>query len=130
MKTTISVSELRSLIFSELKLTLTDTHYLKHLEIMNKLDIKPFLVGFIPLCAFDNTEGKFYAELKIDREATLEELKTAYGKALPFAVDIGYSNEDTIKFLIGKAGSHEKVLKNLKPAEETQTPEKNKEEEK
>lgn len=79
-------------------------------EIMNKLGIKPFLVGFIPLCAFDNTEGKFYTELKIDKEATLEELKTAYGKALSFAVEIGYSNEDTIRFLIGKAGMHEKAL--------------------
>ena len=38
MLTTISVSELRSLIFSELKLTLTDTHYLKQLETMNELE--------------------------------------------------------------------------------------------
>jgi len=87
-------------------------------DVMNKLDIKPFSVGFIPLCAFDNEEGKFYAELKIDKEATLEELKTFYSKALSFAVEIGYSNENTIKFLIGKAGLHEKVLKKLKPAEE------------
>ena len=79
-------------------------------DVMNKLDIKPFSVGFIPLCAFDNTEGKFYTELKIDKEATLEELKTAYGKALPFAVEIGYSNEDTIRFLIGKAESQAKVF--------------------
>jgi len=79
-------------------------------ELMSKLDIKPFSVGFIPLCAFDTQEGKLYVELKIDREATLEELKTAYSKALPFAVEIGYSNEDTISFLIGKAGSHEKVI--------------------
>jgi len=86
-------------------------------SLMSKLDIKPFSIGFIPLCAFDNTEGKFYAELKIDREATLEELKTDYGKALSFAVEIGYSNEDTIRFLIGKAGMHEKVLENLKPVE-------------
>ena len=87
-------------------------------DVMNKLDIKPFSVGFIPLCAFDNEEGKFYSELKIDKEATLEELKTFYSKALSFAVEIGYSNENTIKFLIGKAGLHEKVLKKLKPAEE------------
>lgn len=99
-------------------------------DVMNKLDIKPFSVGFIPLCAFDNTKGKFYAELKIDKEATLEELKTAYGKALSFSVEIGYSNEDTIRFLIGKAGAHEKALENLKPAEKTQTPKENKEEEK
>ncbi|MCK5624669.1 50S ribosomal protein L10 [Candidatus Pacearchaeota archaeon] len=86
-------------------------------ELMGKLDIKPFSVGFIPLCAFDNEEGKFYAELNIDKEGTLEELKTAYGKSLPFAVEIGYSSEETIKFLIGKAGVHEKILENLKPAE-------------
>ena len=113
-------------------------------ELMSKLDIKPFSVGFIPLCAFDNEEGKFYAELNIDPEGTVKELKTAYGKALPFAVEIGYSSEDTIKFLIGKAGLHEKVLENLEPAEEAvdeeqkeevkedetiQTPKKNKEEE-
>jgi len=87
-------------------------------ELMGKLDIKPFSVGFIPLCSFDNEEGKFYAKLNIDPEGTVKELKTAYGKALPFAIEIGYSSEDTIKFLIGKAGLHEKVLGNLKPAEE------------
>ena len=99
-------------------------------ELMSKLDIKPFSVGFIPLCAFDNQEGKFYAELKIDREATLEELKTSYGKALSFAVEIGYSNEDTIRFLIGKAGAHEKALEKLKPAEEEVKKESAKEEKK
>ncbi len=96
-------------------------------DLMNKLDIKPFLIGFIPLCAFDTKEGKFYAELKIDRERTLKELKIAYERALPFAVEIGYTNENTIRFLIGKAGKQEKILENLKPAEEekkekTQTP--------
>jgi len=98
-------------------------------DVMNKLDIKPFSVGFIPLCAFDNEEGKFYSELKIDKEATLEELKTFYSKALSFAVEIGYSNENTIRFLIGKAGLHEKVLKNLKPAEEEKLVEEEKTEE-
>ena len=107
-------------------------------ELMNKLDIKPFSVGFIPLCAFDNEEGKFYAELNIDREGTLEELKIAYGKALPFAVEIGYSSEDTIKFLIGKAGMHGKALEKAghtplqnpeeKTEEVTQTPKENKSE--
>ncbi len=98
-------------------------------EIMNKLDIKPFSIGFIPLCAFDNEEGKFYSELKIDREETLKELKTAYGKAIPFSVEIGYTNEETIRFLIGKAGRHGKALTQPKSAE-TQTSEEKSEEEK
>ncbi len=100
-------------------------------DLMSKLDIKPFSVGFIPICAFDIQEGKFYSELKIDKEAILKELKTAYGKALPFAVEIGYPNEDTIKFLIGKAGKQEKILENIQTPEEAgDTPLQNPEEKK
>ncbi|MCK5043491.1 50S ribosomal protein L10 [Candidatus Pacearchaeota archaeon] len=81
--------------------------------IMNKLDIKPFSVGFVPLIAFDNQESKLYSNIKIDREGTLEELKNAFGEALSFAVEISYACGDTIEFLIRKAGSHEKVIENL-----------------
>jgi len=86
-------------------------------DIMTKLGIRPFSIGFIPLSAFDTKEGKLYFEIKIDREGTFEELKSAYSKALSFAVEIGYPTEDTIKFLIGKAGMHGKALENLQPAE-------------
>lgn len=75
-------------------------------ELMSKLDIKPFSIGFIPLCAFDTKEGKLYLDIKVDKEGTLEELKTSFGKAMAFAVEIGYTSEDTIKFLIGKADAH------------------------
>lgn len=89
-------------------------------DVMNKLDIKPFSIGFIPLSAFDTEEGKLYLEINIDVEGTLNELKDSYGRALGFAVEIGYVTEDTVKVLIGKAGMHEKVLENLedKPKEE------------
>ncbi len=78
--------------------------------IMNKLDIKPFSIGFVPLSAFDTQEKKLYLDIKVDKEKTLEELKIAFGKALPFAVDIGYVCEDTISFMIRKAGAQEKKL--------------------
>ena len=79
-------------------------------DIMAKLDIKPFSIGFSPLSAFDTKNGKLYLNIKIDSEGTLAELKSAYGRALPFAVDIGYLSDDTIKFIIGKAASHERRL--------------------
>ena len=82
-------------------------------EILNKLDIKPFKVGFIPICSFDTKEKIFYSEIKIDKEGAIEQLKTAYSRALPFAVEIGYSTKDTIKFLISRAGMHEKALEKL-----------------
>ena len=79
-------------------------------DLMAKMDIKPFSVGFVPLVAFDAEANKIYTEIKIDKEATIEELKTAFGRALPFAVEIGYSAPETISFLIGKAGQEANVL--------------------
>lgn len=79
-------------------------------SIMNKLDIKPFSIGFIPLSAFDTQEKKLYLDIKIDKEKTLEELKTSFGKALPFAVEIVYVCEDTISFLLQKAQRETQVL--------------------
>lgn len=79
-------------------------------DIMNKFNIKPFSVGFIPLAAFDTKEGKLYLDIQIDKEKTIEEIKEAFGKALPFAVEIGYISDDTIKFMIGKAATHEKAF--------------------
>jgi large subunit ribosomal protein L10 len=79
-------------------------------DMMSKLDIKPFSIGFIPLVAYDTKEKKLYVDIKIDREGTLNELKTAYGKALPFGAGIGYITEETVRLMIGKASMEEKRL--------------------
>ncbi len=85
--------------------------------IMSKLDIKPFSIGFTPICAFDSEEKKFYSEIKIDKEKTIEELKEAFGKALPFAVEIGYISKDTITFMIGKAGAQANKINRIMTGE-------------
>lgn len=85
----------------------------KACDLMSKLDIKPFYAGFEPIASFDVKEAKLYTEIKIDREGTLNELKVSYGKALPFAVNIGYISNETITLLIQKAGRHETALLNL-----------------
>lgn len=82
-------------------------------DMMSKLDIKPFTIGFIPVAAFDNQTKTFYPEISINPDKLLEDLREAYGKALPFAVQIGYTTPDTITFLIGKAGMHEKAISSL-----------------
>lgn len=97
-------------------------------EMMNKLGIKPFSIGFIPLAAFDAKEGKIYTNIQIDKEKTLKQLKEAFGKSLAFAVSIAYTSGDTIKFLIQKAGRQEKAFERLSqtsPADEAQEAEKN-----
>lgn len=82
-------------------------------ELMGKLGIKPFKIGFTPLCAFDTEKNILYKNIKIDEEATIEELKTSFVKSLAFAVEIGYINEDTITLMISKACAHEKTIENL-----------------
>lgn len=99
-------------------------------DVMSKLNIKPFLVGFIPISAFDSKENKIYSEIKIDKDETIRQLKTIYGKAMAFAVEIGYASPDTIKFLIGKAGMHEKALGKLSNVAENIQENKTMEEEK
>jgi len=87
-------------------------------ELMGKLGIKPFTIGFIPICSFDNEEKRLYVGIKIDPEEAISELQNAFGKALPFAVEIGYVTKETITFMIGKAASHEKAIGNLLGKEE------------
>ena len=77
-------------------------------DIMNKFNIRPFSIGFVPLAAFDTKEGKLYLDIQIDKEKTIEETKEAFRKALAFAVEINYISKDTISFLIRKAATHEK----------------------
>ncbi len=72
-------------------------------DIMSKLGIKPFTIGFIPLAAVDVKEKKVYLEIRIDTEGTIKEMVSAYAKALPFAVNLGYTSSDTISFVLQKA---------------------------
>jgi len=72
-------------------------------DVMSKLDIKPFSIGVTPLAAYDSVEKKVYLSININPEEALANLKTAYGKSLPFAVNIGYTTSDTIKFILSKA---------------------------
>ncbi|MAG11085.1 50S ribosomal protein L10 [Candidatus Pacearchaeota archaeon] len=85
-------------------------------NLMSKLDVKPFKIGFIPICALDTQENKYYENINIDSEKAVTDLKEAHSKALPFAVAIGYATEDTIKFLLAKAVAHEKALEKFAEA--------------
>jgi large subunit ribosomal protein L10 len=98
-------------------------------DVMSKLGIKPFLVGFTPLAAFDSQDNKLYTEINIDKEGTVEELKSLFGKALAFAVEVSYTTKDTISFLLQKAERNVKALESFtgKVEEiEENTPEENK----
>ena len=90
-------------------------------DVMAKLDIKPFTVGFEPLVAFDTKEEKLYTEIKIDKQGTLNELKVSFNRAIGFAVNLAYTAEDTIKLLIGKAGRQGLAIEKLGNAQSENT---------
>jgi len=94
-------------------------------SVMAKLNIMPMKVGFIPLAAYDSESDKVYVGINIDKEETLEELRSLIGKAMSIAINVGFTNKETIVYLLGKAGMEEKALAALvkeapaeKPAEE------------
>ncbi|MBW6442462.1 50S ribosomal protein L10 [Patescibacteria group bacterium] len=79
-------------------------------DIMSKLDMKPFSIGFIPLAAIDTKEKKIYVDIRINKEESIKSLKEAFSKALPFAVEIGYPTKETITFMISEASISKKAL--------------------
>ncbi len=97
-------------------------------SIMAKLDIVPFEVGLEPVAAF--MDGKVYADIKIDKEGTIEALENAYGRVLPFAVEIGYITPETLDFIIAKAGLNGNAIEALIDETATETPKEEKPEEK
>ena len=82
-------------------------------SILIKLEIKPILIGFEPLAAFDSKENKVYVGIKVDKEATLKELKSSYGMALALAVSLAYPAKESLSFILAKAVMHEKAIENL-----------------
>lgn len=86
-------------------------------DLMSKLDIKPFKIGFVPLCAFDTQDKKLYLEINIDSEKAVEDLKIAFGKSIGFAVGINYVCKDTIGLFLQKAGAHANKINRIMTGE-------------
>lgn len=89
--------------------------------VLSKLDIKPFSISLIPLAGYDSKEKKAFLNIEINIEQTIGNIKSAFGKALPFAVNVGYASDDTIKFLLQKAGRHGLALESLSKNNTPQT---------
>lgn len=79
-------------------------------SVMAKLNIAPMLVGFEPIAAYDKQDDKTYIGIKIDKKATLENLRIFASKAFSFAVNIKHISRETMKYFIAKAGLEESVL--------------------
>ncbi len=79
-------------------------------DLMSKLDIKPFSIGFTPIASLDIENGIIYTNIEIDSDKAINLLKDAFARALPFAIEIGYVTTDTVKVMINKASAQERKL--------------------
>lgn len=79
-------------------------------DMLGKLGILPFTIGFSPRSAYDSNSDMIYSEIKIDTEEAKESLLEAYSRALPFAVEIGYYSADTTPLMVQKAAAYEKKM--------------------
>ena len=82
-------------------------------SVLGKLDITPFNVGFVPLIAFDSESNILFRDLKVDSEATVNEMKTLLAKSKSFAINLGYTTKDVIGMMLGKANANEQALSRL-----------------
>ncbi len=92
-------------------------------DILGKLNILPFTIGFSPIAGYDKDEDKIYTDIKIDKEGAIESLLEAYSRAMPFAVEIGYISKDTVPLMIQKAAAEENKLIRVITGEPEQAPE-------
>lgn len=79
-------------------------------DILSKLGIQPFRIGFLPKSAYDSDDKLIYTEIKISSEEAREAISDSAARALALAVSIGFVNSETVKIMIRKAGSHEAKL--------------------
>ncbi len=86
-------------------------------SLMNKLDIKPFSIGFVPLSALDIKDGKLYVNIQIDKEATLNDLKSSFARALALAVEKGYLTQETMGPILAKASAHANKINRIMTGE-------------
>lgn len=78
--------------------------------LLSKLDVKPIKAGMSIYLAVQ--DGVVYREedLKIDLEATMEELAASFNQALALAVNSGYPTRESIEHLLRKAFGHARSL--------------------
>jgi large subunit ribosomal protein L10 len=82
-------------------------------SILQKLGIKPFMMGINPIAFYDKKSGKIYAGVKIDKKKMLEDFLLAHAKAVGFAVNLAYPSQSTIGMLLAKANAHHSAISKL-----------------
>ncbi|MBX4212633.1 50S ribosomal protein L10 [Candidatus Pacearchaeota archaeon] len=82
-------------------------------SVMAKLGITPMKVGFEPIAAYDSQADKVYFGIKIDKKATLDEVKDSIKRALGLAINLKIVIKETLSYFLAKAAMEEKALQTI-----------------
>ncbi len=86
-------------------------------SLLQKLDIKPFMIGLNPEVIYESDSKKIYANLEFNKDKNIKDLIQSQSKSIGFAQKMCYYCNETISYLIGKASINAKGLENLKSEE-------------
>jgi len=91
--------------------------------VLERLEIKPMIIGFKPIIAYDSGNKKVYASINIDPKLAMSMIIQASHEAMNLAMGSDYICSETISMLLGKANMQALSLQSkLVPAQE-QAPE-------
>lgn len=82
-------------------------------SILQKLGIKPFMIGISPIAFYDSSSKKVYVGVKIDKKKMLADILTTNARAMGLAIARAYPTKATIGMLLAKANAHNNALSKL-----------------
>lgn len=82
-------------------------------SVLIKLSIVPFFRSISPLIVYDTKESKIYEKIKVDKEATIQELLASARHAITLALELDYITKETVNILIVKANQNANIILNL-----------------
>jgi len=82
-------------------------------DVLQKLGLKPFNIGLLPIAVYDSNDKKIYTNIVIDKEGSLNELKSAFLSAYNFAANMQYACKETINKIVEMAEREALALNSL-----------------
>jgi large subunit ribosomal protein L10 len=79
-------------------------------SILQKLGIKPFMIGISPIAFYDASSKKVYVGVKIDKKKMLADILSTNARAVGLAIARAYPTRATIGMLLAKANAQNNAL--------------------
>lgn len=80
--------------------------------VLERLEIKPIIIGFKPIIAYDSENKKLYSNININPKEAMQMIAQASGQARNLAINAEYVCKETITIFLAKANMQAQSLSN------------------